>query len=112
MFSESVLKQVKHLSTVMGHSGQRNSGEYEALQELANLATVEVQRAACSENLRLMTGAKLQWALEKRKDDNAIPTPKELWDYMPRGEPKCPADGTYVIGPIKAPAKCSVHGSR
>jgi len=112
MFRERVLNQVNHLSTLMAKSGQRNQGEYEALQELAKLATVEAQRAACSENLRLITGGKLQWALENRKDDNAIPTPKELWDYVPRGEPKCPAGGTYVIGPLKASAKCSVHGSR
>ena len=115
MFRERVLKQVNHLSTLMGNSGQRNPGEYEALQELANLATVEAQRAACSENLRLITGGKLQWALENSKDDNAIPTPKELWGlngYMRRGEPKCPAGGTYTIGPLKASAKCSMHGSR
>jgi hypothetical protein len=115
VFHEHVLVELNDLMTLMGNNTQKAASDFQALQELASLAAAEAQRQACFQNLRQLSGAKEQWALENSREDNAIPTPKELWGlsgYLRGGEPKCPASGTYIIGTVKASAQCSVHGSK
>jgi len=69
--------------------------------------------AACINNLRLMEGAKEQWALENRIT-NGTPTLEELRPYMGRGIggtiPVCPEGGTYSPGRIGESPKCSIGG--
>ena len=115
VFRERVLVELNGLMTLMGNNPQKVAGDFQALQGLAKLASAEAQRQACFENLSQINDAKAQWALENRREDNAIPTPKELWGlsgYVRGGEPKCPTGGMYIIGPVKASARCSVHGSK
>src|SRR5438045_1314282 len=67
--------------------------------ESARRDRVALQRA-CANNLEVIRGAKAVWAREMRVTTNATPTMADLAPYMDRGEPKCPAGGTYTIGPV------------
>lgn len=68
----------------------------------------------CWHNLALIDGAKQQWVLENRKNTNDMPSWKDLRPYMGRGPqgaiPKCPRDGTYVIGKVGEMPKCTYPG--
>ena len=56
------------------------------------------QVKACMRNLRVMDGAKAQWALDERKASTAIPLLTEIAPYLQDGRiPECPANGTYRL---------------
>jgi hypothetical protein len=66
---------------------------------------------ACINNLRLIDGAKQQWALEKRKLTNDIPTLADLERLdLARPLPSCPAGGVYTLGPVCVNPTCSLKG--
>lgn len=70
-----------------------------------------IQRNACINNLRLIDGAKQQWALEKNQPGDAVPTARDLLPYLKDGVfPTCPAGGTYYINSVEALPTCSVAG--
>ena len=59
------------------------------------------QQNACINNLRLIDGAKQQWALENRKVSTSVPQASDLQPYLGRGTgtvPSCPVDpaGSFV----------------
>lgn len=73
------------------------------------------QSRKCSNNLAGIDGAKDQWALDH--DASSIDTP--TWDdlinpgklgYL-KSKPVCPMGGTYTIGDMSTPPKCSVGRS-
>lgn len=71
------------------------------------------QRNACINNLRQIDAAKQQWALEKGKKADDIPTEDDLKPYLSRGAdefPKCPSGGKYTIGEVSQPPTCSIPG--
>jgi competence protein ComGC len=67
---------------------------------------------ACVNNLRIIQGAKEQWAMEQHKTTNDAPTLQDLQPYMGRGVegeiPVCPEGGTYTPGRAGEPARCSI----
>ena len=67
---------------------------------------------ACVGNLRLIDGAKQQWALEKGKDSTATPIESDILPYIGRGDSPqmlvCPAGGTYQINVLANPPTCTV----
>ena len=67
------------------------------------------QKNACINNLRQIEGAKEQWALEKGKTTNDIPTFADVAPYM-KLPIECPEGGIYTVGKVGEPAKCSVGG--
>lgn len=70
-----------------------------------------IQRNACINNLRLIDGAKQQWALEKSQPGDAVPTARDLLPYLKDGVfPACPAGGTYYLNSVDALPTCSVAG--
>ena len=72
---------------------------------------VIIQRNACINNLRLIDGAKQQWALEKNKTGDAVPTVRDLLPYLKDGVfPVCPAGGTYSINTVDAIPTCTFQG--
>ncbi|HNU52559.1 MAG TPA: hypothetical protein PKJ98_16835 [Verrucomicrobiota bacterium] len=71
-------------------------------------ARTEAQTQACLINLTMITKAKDQWALDKKKTPEAVPTFGELSEYL-RVLP-CPAGGSYTIGRVGDLPRCSVHG--
>jgi hypothetical protein len=68
---------------------------------------------ACINNLRQIDGAKQQWALEHNKTNGTV-TWNDILPYMGRRPnvevPRCPANGTYTLGNIEVPPKCSIAG--
>ena len=67
--------------------------------------------STCINNLRQIDGAKQQWALEKRKGTNEVPSVAEISAYMFHVEmPKCPVGGVYTLGPVAESPRCSVKG--
>jgi Na+-transporting NADH:ubiquinone oxidoreductase subunit NqrC len=75
-------------------------------------ALADTHRATCINNLREIEGAKQQWALEKGKTADALPTPQDLAPYLPDGGAKlvCPDGGTYSINAVNVAPTCSVPG--
>jgi hypothetical protein len=67
---------------------------------------------ACINSLRVIDATKHEWALEKGKADDAIPTKQDLLPYF-KDEvfPVCPAGGTYIIGRVGEEPKCSIGTS-
>jgi prepilin-type N-terminal cleavage/methylation domain-containing protein len=70
------------------------------------------QANACINNLRLIDGAKQQWALENNQAPNATPTQDDITPYLGRNAggtfPSCPAQGVYTIGAVNAKPTCSL----
>src|SRR5947208_1139734 len=75
-------------------------------------ARATAQANACINNLRLIDGAKQQWALEKGKSENTSPSSGEIAPYLGRGSagqyPRCPANGSYTIGNLITTPQCSL----
>ena len=84
-----------------------------------------VQRAKCTTLLRVIDGAKSQWALQMSKGPDTIPTWEDIAGYRGRGSgydewayeevyshwpPHCPAGGTYTLGRVADLPKCSILG--
>ena len=63
---------------------------------------------ACVRNLRMLDGAKYYWAQKNNKAANDLPTWADLRPYLGR-RPRCPQRGTYTLGRVEEPPKCS-HG--
>jgi hypothetical protein len=73
--------------------------------------TVESQGNACVNNLRIIEGAKEQWALENRKVVGTVVNPVDIQPYL-KGNvvPACPAGGVYALNPVGAAAICNIPG--
>jgi septal ring factor EnvC (AmiA/AmiB activator) len=70
-----------------------------------------IERNACIANLKQIDAAKLQWALENNKTDDAIPTAQELLPYFKDGVfPVCPSGGAYTINAVALAPTCSIPG--
>ena len=80
-----------------------------AVQQTQSQAVIE--RNACIANLKLIDAAKLQWALEYNKTEDAIPTVQDLLPYFKDGVfPVCPSGGTYTINSVGQAPTCSIPG--
>ena len=94
--------------------GQPNAAAQAAFAARYGVAaqTPEQQQAnACIANLRLIDGAKQQWALEKQKTPNALVTAADLAPYLRTGAlPTCPAGGVYILNPVNIPPLCNIPG--
>ena len=84
---------------------------------LATLATPSFLNAragsrmnVCINNLRQLTGAKDQWAMEnaKRETDPVVIT--EVAAYMKNGIPTCPSSGRYEFTIVQTGATCTIQG--
>src|SRR5205085_826790 len=68
----------------------------------------------CMNNLRLIDGAKQQWALANEKTNGAVAW-NDILPYLgkePKVQiPRCPKGGTYILGNIGEPPKCSIGGN-
>lgn len=73
------------------------------------------QTNACINNLRLIDGAKQQWALENKKSSTDTPVDTDLQVYLGRGSagqlPLCPLGSdfadSYVINTVGAQPTCA-----
>ena len=69
---------------------------------------------ACANNLRWLQKAKAKWARDLNEPNTAAPTENNLRPVLKAlgaGDffPQCPSGGTYTIGAVTEPAKCSVR---
>ena len=78
-------------------------------QKAAQVLATQQQALACINNLRQLDGAKQQWALENKRDANAVPAVKEIAAYLKEGV-KCPAGGTYTLNSVGAVPTCTIPG--
>jgi hypothetical protein len=69
-----------------------------------------IAQTSCINNLRQLEGAKLQWQSEKHKTTNDIPTLQDITPYL-HLRIVCPEGGTYTIGRLGEPPKCSIGGN-
>ena len=68
---------------------------------------------ACINNLKMIDGAKGQWAIENHKMNTDTPTEQDLTPYLgsPTGKfPVCPDGGKYIIGSIGEKPRCTIPG--
>ena len=75
-------------------------------------ARATAQNNSCINNLRLIDGAKQEWALENKKSADEVPTWEDVKPYLGRGSarPKCPQGGTYQLNKLGADPTCSIPG--
>src|SRR5882762_5136884 len=83
-------------------------------------AQTVMSMSACAENLRSIDEAKKEWALQDH-GTNRIPTEADLLPfigglrpgvgYHANRFPQCPSGGTYILGAIGEPPKCSIGGA-
>ena len=66
------------------------------------------QRSNCIANLRQLEDAKAQWATKTKVQPAAVPQPADLLPFLISGnQPTCPANGTYTLGAVNEPPRCS-----
>lgn len=69
------------------------------------------QKNACLNNLRQIDAAKQQWALENNKNENSVPTQRDIAAYLKDSKlPDCPKGGRYTLGRVNVAPKCSQPG--
>jgi hypothetical protein len=87
------------------------AAENQQVRAAAQQTDAEAERNVCLNNLRQIDAAKQQWALEKNKTTDAIPTEQDLLPYLKDGIfPTCPSGGTYTINAVGELPACSVPG--
>jgi predicted RNase H-like nuclease (RuvC/YqgF family) len=94
--------------------GQVNPAAQAAFAARYGLAVTNSEQAvtaACINNLRLIDGAKQQWALENQKPRGALLTAADLMPYVKSNAlPVCPAGGVYTINPVGIAPICNIPG--
>lgn len=67
------------------------------------------QKRACISNLRVIDGAKDQWAIENRKSSGSRARRSQINAYIKGGTtPKCPSGGSYTYGYVDNPPSCNM----
>lgn len=78
-------------------------------------ARARAQENTCMDNLRLIDGAKQQWALENHASSTTTPTGPQIQPYIGRASgvlPLCPSDPTqtfatsYDVNDMQSPPSC------
>lgn len=65
----------------------------------------------CINNLRILEGAKEQWALENRKPVGTLVNPVDLQPYLKGGViPMCSAGGVYSLNSVGVLPACNIPG--
>ena len=73
-------------------------------------AKAQAQETGCRSNLLTIQGAIAQWALEKRKADDAEVTLEDLAKYFRDGIPRCPSGGEYSLSTVAETPRCNAPG--
>jgi chromosome segregation ATPase len=112
---ETELEQTTRQLTTARTALQLQQDHLQQLQAENRLVTdaglAIIHRNTCINNLRQIDGAKQQWALEKNKTLDAVPTARDLLPYLKDGAfPVCPDGGTYSINSVDALPTCTVAG--
>ncbi len=71
-------------------------------------ARTDSQRSLCISNLRVIDGAKEQWALIDRRNQGDPVNEDEVDTLVRNGMPHCPAGGGYTYGVVGEAPACSL----
>jgi hypothetical protein len=75
------------------------------------VAQKQAQTNACAGNMRLLDSAKEQWALSTHSTNGPVSI-NGLLEYVPKSRmPMCPGGGSYTVGNVDVPPRCSIHGT-
>ncbi|TAK96890.1 MAG: hypothetical protein EPO07_14030 [Verrucomicrobia bacterium] len=81
----------------------------ESLDFQKRIQDLRDQTNVCINNLRQIQGATLQWALEKNKARQAVPTNADIEPYLGNGSmPKCPKSGVYKLTSVATNPTCTI----
>lgn len=109
--SQQLAQQLTTARTALGLQQEHLQQLQGEKQQLAEAGLAVIHQNACINNLRQIDGAKQQWALEKNKPDDAVPTVRNLLPYLKDGAfPVCPDGGAYSINAVGELPTCSVPG--
>src|SRR5436190_23175722 len=75
---------------------------------LPNLLPPTACKNACINNVRQIDGAKQQWALEHKIPNGSAVSENDGAPYIKGDWPTCPGGGSYIIGVVGEPARCSI----
>ena len=90
---------------------QQQQTQLEQAQAAQQAQAEAGDRNTCINYLRQIDAAKQQWALEKNKPAEAVPTEKDLLPYFKdQVFPVCPAGGTYTLNAVGEVPSCSIPG--
>ena len=107
--------RAKSAQTAQASAAQDQQTQLDAFRQryglLPSTATEQDKANTCINNLRQIDGAKQQWALENKKDANAVPIATDLVPYFKAGAiPGCPSGGSYTLNNVAMPPTCSIPG--
>ena len=75
-------------------------------------ARTRARTNACVNNLRLISAAKDQSAMENNLADTSVLTSADISAYLKNNAmPTCPSQGTYTVAAVSAKPSCSFGGS-
>ena len=90
---------------------ERLRAENQQLQQIQVNAQANAPANACMNNLRIIEGAKDQWALENKKGVGDAMSAQDIQPYLKNNAlPACPQGGAYTLNALGAPPTCSVPG--
>ena len=99
--NQKLSRQLKDTSTYAQQQQAQLEQLAAAQQAAVQKADAEAARNSCINNLRQIDAAKQQWALEKNKTAEAVPTVQDLLPYLKdRTFPVCPSGGTYTLNAV------------
>jgi hypothetical protein len=116
---QQLTKQAQSAQTALAGAQAESQRVQAQAQALVQAQTKVMARAqeqaeminACINNLRQLDAAKQQWALEKQKPAEAMPTAQDILPYLKDGViPACPAGGKYTLNAVNLVPNCSVAG--
>lgn len=99
-------------------AAQQSQAQLEQVAAESQQARAAAQEAGainvCINHLRQIDAAKQQWALEKNKTAEAVPTVQDIAPYIKLDAngniPGCPSGGTYTLNAVGEIPSCSVAG--
>jgi uncharacterized protein (DUF3084 family) len=102
----------RQLQELMAENAQLRA-QQQQVQQIQQVQTQNqtAQANACINNLRMIDGAKQQWALENKKTADAVPAVQDLIPYLKdQAFPACPTGGAYTINAVSLVPTCSIPG--
>ena len=99
----------RHLQQLMAEN-ERLRAENQQFQQIQVNAQANAVNG-CINNLRIIEGAKDQWALENKKGVGDAMSAQDIQPYLKNNAlPACPQGGAYTLNALGAQPTCSVPG--
>jgi serine/threonine protein kinase/tetratricopeptide (TPR) repeat protein len=88
-------------------------GAYDLKWTIYTRGDAASEKAACRDHRLQVDEAKKYWARENNRELSAVPKRAEIFgpERRIKSDSKCPSGGSYTIGAVNEPTRCSVHGT-